>query len=393
LAAHGYVFRTRPMIDPVLALSVFAALAAVVAVLLWPRRGILVRLRRMSDLGERVLLEDALKHVYTCESIGRECTLESLAGRLEISRGRAADLLSLLAESRLIRNEAKGPRLTEAGRDSALRLVRTHRLWERYLADRTGVPAGEWHEEAERMEHTLSTEETDELAARLGHPAWDPHGDPIPTAGGELPSVERLTLAGAEEGRTFEIVHLEDEPREIYDTLLAEGLDLGARIEVVERSPRAVRVRARGQEWTLDNVVARNVTLRVLPEGASADAPVATLLDLRPGQRARVTGISPGCQGSQRRRLLDLGVVRGTEIEAAFRSAAGDPIAYRVRGALIALRREQATWIRVEPVEETPDGPSDEGDGSPARSAARTDRPDDARDTGAGADASSEEVA
>ena len=351
------------MIDPFLALSVFAALVVVGALLLWPRWGLIVRLRRMSHLGERVLLEDALKHVYTCESIGRECTLESLAGRLEISRGRAADLLSLLAEAKLIRNEARGPRLTDAGRDSALRLVRTHRLWERYLADRTGVPAGEWHEEAERMEHTLSPEEAEELAARLGHPAWDPHGDPIPTAGGELPSVERLTLAGADVGRTFEIVHLEDEPREIYDALLSDGFDLGARIEVVERSPRAVRIRARGREWTLDNVVARNVTVRGLPEGVSADAPVMTLLDVRPGERARVTGISPGCQGSQRRRLLDLGVVRGTEIEAAFRSAAGDPIAYRIRGALIALRREQAEWIRVQAVDDAPadGGPSDEG--------------------------------
>jgi DtxR family transcriptional regulator, Mn-dependent transcriptional regulator len=357
------------MIDPLLALSVFAALVAVGALLLWPRWGLVVRLRRMSHLGERVLREDALKHVYTCESIGRECTLESLAGRLEISRGRAADLLSLLAESRLIRNEERGPRLTDAGRDSALRLVRTHRLWERYLADRTGVPAGEWHEEAERMEHALSAAEADELAARLGHPAWDPHGDPIPTAGGDLPSVDRLTLAGAGVGRTFEIVHLEDEPREIYDALLSDGFDLGARIEVVERSSRAVRIRARGHEWTLDNVVARNVTVRALPEGVSADAPVMTLLDIGPGERARVVGISPGCQGSQRRRLLDLGVVRGTEIEAAFRSAAGDPIAYRVRDALIALRREQAAWIRVEPVEEaTGSEPSE--DGSSRRGAA-----------------------
>jgi len=338
------------MVDPLLALSAFAALVAIGALLSWPRGGLIARVRRLSRLSERVLLEDALKHVYTYESIGRDCSLESLAGRLEISRARAADLLSRLADSRLIRNEARGPRLTEAGRDSALRLVRTHRLWERYLADRTGVPAGEWHEEAERMEHALSAEQADDLAARLGHPAWDPHGDPIPTAGGQIPSVERLTLAGAAVGRTFEIVHLEDEPREIYDALLADGLDLGARIEVVERTASSVQVRSRGQQWALDNVVARNVTVRALPHGETADAAVSTLNDLRPGDVARVTGISPGCQGSQRRRLLDLGVVRGTEIEAAFHSAAGDPVAYKIRGALIALRREQAEWVRVEAI-------------------------------------------
>ncbi|MDA0329672.1 MAG: metal-dependent transcriptional regulator [Gemmatimonadetes bacterium] len=336
------------MVDPVLALSVFATLVLVAVLLFWPRLGLVMRLLRMSDHSEQVLLEDALKHVYTCESMGRECTLESLAGQLEVSTGRAAALHRRLAEAELIRSEEAGPRLTAAGRDSALRLVRSHRLWERYLADRTGVPPGEWHAEAERMEHALSVEETEVLAARLGHPAWDPHGDPIPTAGGHIPRTERLSLAGAEAGRTVEIVHLEDEPSEIYDALLEDGLDLGARLAVIERSDRDVKVRARGREWSIDVVIARNVTVRMLPKGESADTAVATLHDVRPGSEARVVGISPACQGSQRRRLLDLGVVRGTVIGAAFGSAAGDPVAYRIRGALIALRREQAEWIRVD---------------------------------------------
>jgi DtxR family Mn-dependent transcriptional regulator len=65
----------------------------------------------------------------------------------------------------------------------------------------------------------------------------------------------------------------------------------------------------------------------------------------------RVLDLSPACRGTQRRRLLDLGVVKGTEIEAELSSASGDPIAYRIRGALIGLRREQADWIRIERVE------------------------------------------
>ena len=336
------------MLDPTIALTVFGVLCVLSGLLVWPKWGVVARYRRLAHLSERVLLEDAVKHVYTCESIGRDVSLESLAGQLEVSTGRAADLLKLLADSLLVRNEASGPKLTDAGRNSALRLVRAHRLWERYLADRTGVPAGEWHAEAERMEHALSAEEAEALAARLGHPAWDPHGDPIPTAGGELPVVERLSLVSADVGRTFEIVHLEDEPRVIYDALLRDGLDLGTRLEVAERSDRGVRLRSHGRERTLDNIVCRNVTVRMLPEGERADAPVATLADLSPGESAQVVGISPACQGSQRRRLLDLGVVRGTEIEAVFSSASGDPIAYSIRGALIALRREQATWIRID---------------------------------------------
>lgn len=336
------------MVDPGLALLAFAGLAVVLAVLLWPRVGLVERVRRLSEMSERVLLEDALKHVYMRERMGRECSLESLAGRLEVSVARAAQLLTVLAESGMVRNEEAGPRLTDAGRDSAVRLVRTHRLWERYLADRTGVPAGEWHEQAERMEHTLSPAEVDELAARLGHPAWDPHGDPIPTSGGELPAVRPLSLAGAEAGTTVEVVHLEDEPREIYQALLAEGLGPGARLDVLEHTDEGVRVHARGRDWKLDNVMARNVTVRGLAPDVRADRHVRTLADLAPGESGRVAGISPACQGPQRRRLLDLGVVRGTTVEAVLQSVARDPVAYLIRGALIALRREQAEWIRIE---------------------------------------------
>jgi DtxR family Mn-dependent transcriptional regulator len=336
------------VVDPGLALLVFAGLLLLVAGLVWPRIGLVARFQRAARHTERVLLEDALKHVYTCESIGRPGTLESVAGQLEISTGKAADLLSRLAELGLVRSEESGPRLTEVGRDSALRLVRTHRLWERYLADRTGVPASEWHAEAEAKEHTLTPAETEALAARLGHPAWDPHGDPIPTTDGELPDVQRLTLAGVEPGRTVEIVHLEDEPREIFDALLSDGLGLGARVDVVERSDHRVLVRARGREWPLSGEVARNVSVRVLPADVSSDQPMQTLVDLERGEAGRVVDISPACQGSQRRRLLDMGIVPGTEIEPELVSAAGDPVAYRIRGALVALRREQAAWIRVE---------------------------------------------
>ncbi len=86
---------------------------------------------------------------------------------------------------------AEGFVLTDQGREYALHIVRTHRLLERYLADRTGVLPEDWHGEAERREHKLSPEDRESLAARLGHPLYDPHGDPIPTAAGELPAADR----------------------------------------------------------------------------------------------------------------------------------------------------------------------------------------------------------
>ena len=343
----------KNMTDPVLALLVFALLAAAVVGLFWPAGGLVGRIRRLTDLDERVRLEDAIKHIYRCQRTRQRCSLDSLAGRLGVSRARAATLISRLAELRLVRTPASGPALTADGERSAVQIVRTHRMWERYLADRTGVPAGEWHAEAERMEHSLSAAQVDALDARLGHPVWDPHGDPIPTPAGEMPPEPGFGLPGAEPGRTVEVLHLEDEPREIYDALLESGLSLGARLEIVERTDRAIRLRSHGRTRDLDPVTADNVTVRYLAEDEAADTtPTTTLLDAPAGRTVRVASISRACQGAQRRRLLDLGLVPGTAVTPELTSAAGDPVAYRIRGALIALRRTQAGLIWIEP----PDG-------------------------------------
>lgn len=336
------------MLEPGPALLLFAALVAVIALLAWPRHGLVPRLVRRLQLGERVQFEDALKHVFTCQQAGQTCSLESLAGQLGTSTARAASLLSRLAERGWIRTGGGGPVLTGPGKELALRLVRTHRLWERYLADRTGIPAGEWHDHAERMEHSLSQEQADALESRLGHPRWDPHGDPIPTSGGDIPPLAGVGLVETAAGEKVEIVHLEDEPREIYDALVNKGLALGRRLEVVERTDRALRVRAGGREWTLDPVSASNITVRHLADTEGVEPERPTLLAARLGETVRVLAISPACHGPQRRRLLDLGVIRGTEITPELASAAGDPVAYRIRGALIALRREQAAWIQIE---------------------------------------------
>jgi DtxR family Mn-dependent transcriptional regulator len=337
--------------DPGRALLFFGALVAVLSLLFWPHAGLVSHFLRLRRLDERVRIEDALKHVYMCERKGQACTLESLAGQLEVSTTRAAAILTHLTNLDLVEAGGAQPTLTDDGRASALRVVRTHRMWERYLADRTGVPAGEWHDEAERVEHTLSAEAVADLERSLGHPRWDPHGDPIPTAEGDIPPLRGHALLQADVGTVVEVVHLEDEPRAIYDTLLAHGLAPGGRLEILDLSPRRVRVRTGGREWDVDAVSARNVTVRALPSGERADEALETLVDVGAGEAVRVVGLASSCQGTQRRRLLDLGVVRGTEITPELVAAAGDPVAYRIRGALIALRREQASWVGIERIQ------------------------------------------
>ena len=339
------------MPDPAFALLVFVALAVLCAAIFWPGIGIVSRLRRVARLSERVRMEDVLKQLYKLEYDRLPATADSVAGGVQISRNQSIRLLQRLEEKQLVTAGAARFRLTEPGRAQALHIVRTHRLWERFLADRTATPPEAWHEQAETREHLLSAAEADDLAVALGHPVYDPHGDPIPTAAGEMPARTGMPLSALRPGERAVITHLEDEPEEIYRELVGLGLGLMTPVERLDGEAGRVRFRSGEDRYEISGALARNVTVEPSAEAIGATW-TRTLADIGPGDSATVVGISPRCRGPARRRLLDLGVVPGTVIHARIRSAAGDPVAYDIRGALVALRREQATHIQVDGSEE-----------------------------------------
>jgi DtxR family Mn-dependent transcriptional regulator len=332
--------------DPWTALAVFGLLAVVVAVLGWPRVGVLARYRAMRRATARVRLEDGLKHLYTCESGGHPATVDSVAGALGLSRGSAVELVRQLERLDLVHHRGGDLVLTRPGREYALRMVRTHRLWERYLADRTGTSPLEWHREAERLEHGLSGEQVEGLAARMGHPLYDPHGDPIPTAAGVLPPARGVPLTRVSAGSLVRVVHIEDEPEEVFQSLHRSGIGLDTRVRVLDAGPRSVALQVEGRPVTLELLTARNLTVEPVADGDD-EGDTERLDILRPGEEAEVVRLSGVVQGSQRRRLLDLGIVPGTVVRAELASASGDPVAYRIRGAVIALRKRQAREILI----------------------------------------------
>ncbi len=346
------------MLRPEVALLVFLSVVLAAAAVLWPRRGLAARLLALRRYTERVRIEDALKHLYNCEYASHPCGVESLAGVLEVPRNVAVRLFARMEARGLGVLAGQDLRLTEAGRTYALHVLRSHRLWERYLADETGVRPSEWHDHADVREHRMTPADAAALAARLGHPRYDPHGDPIPAPDGAMPPASGVALTELGVGELAVIVHLEDEPREVYERLERAGLGPRMRVEVLPSSPGAVRFRCGGREHELEPMVARSVTVEPLPPESVRESGIVTLAALRPDQAARVVRLSAACRGPQRRRLLDLGVVPGTQIVAKLRSVSGDPVAYEIRGALIALRRDQAEWIQVrrEPVAEAAAG-------------------------------------
>jgi len=343
------------MPEPLLYLLAFALVTAIGLLLFWPERGLFPRWQRARQITERVLIEDALKHIHEGEMMGHRLTLQSVAGALHTTANDTADLLSQMAERNLLEIEGDGFRLTPAGRDYALHIIRAHRLWERYLADETGFAESEWHDQAERFEHLLSLADADALAAQLGRPTHDPHGDPIPTTDGELVPHGGQPLTAMAVDEPVRIVHLEDEPATVYAQLVAEGLHPGMEARLTEVSPHRVCFWADGDDHVLAPIVAANISVLPLPpmeQETEPGGPCERLTCLEPGEKGEVTGISRACRGPERRRLMDLGVLPGTVIEAEMRSPSGDPTAYRIRGAIIALRREQASLINITRQEE-----------------------------------------
>ena len=336
------------MIDPALALIIALGLAAAAVLLLWPVRGLLWRWMRGLRATERVLIEDALKHLFDFEYKERVANVQSLSGALAVSGNRAVELLRRLQEQELVGVEGDGYRLTPEGRKYALRVVRIHRLWERYLAEETGLGPDAWHSEAEVREHTTSPEEAEELAVSLGHPRFDPHGDPIPTAGGDIAPLQGRPLTELAVGELAEIVHVEDEPDAVYAQLVAEGLFPGMRVRVIESGPRRIAFEADAEEHVLAPILAANLSVLPLPREEEMHGPFTPLSSLDLGERARVVALSPVLRGAERRRMLDLGLIPGTEVTAEIRSPGGDPTGYRIRGAVIALRRDQADQVRIE---------------------------------------------
>jgi DtxR family Mn-dependent transcriptional regulator len=340
------------MSDPLSALLIGIGVLAVTSFLFWPGSGQVWKLQKRQELTEKVLIEDTLKYIFKCERNQKSCTLESLAGALSTTAGRASEILALTQSKGLLEMSENTFRLTEAGRQTATQIVRAHRLWERYLADTTGFTESDWHSQAERLEHKLSEEELDRISASLGYPTHDPHGDPIPNRWGELIHHGGIPLSDLPVQTPARIVHIEDEPDVIYAQIVAEDLHPQMILEVDEATTNRVRFWSDDREHVLAPIVAANISVVPLVDENNIPASVGVPLDtLQPGQAGLVTEISSLSRGVERRRLLDLGIIPGTEISVELVNPGGDPTAYRIRGTVIALRSAQARLIRVAPLE------------------------------------------
>jgi DtxR family Mn-dependent transcriptional regulator len=188
-------------------------------------------------------VENYLKTIYLIASRsggGEAVGTGEIAAALSVSPGTVTGMLKTLSEADLATyTPYEGARLTPAGQRLALKVLRRHRLVELFLAQTLGMAWDEVHEEAEHIEHAVSERLIDRIEAFLGHPAVDPHGDPIPRADGSLPEPSGVPLAQLPGGQRFRITRVVDQDPAFLRYLSECGLDLGAEGLLSENRPEA----------------------------------------------------------------------------------------------------------------------------------------------------------
>jgi DtxR family Mn-dependent transcriptional regulator len=310
-------------------------------------------LRQRQRKAERAFWEDVLRQVLLMNQDQRPVSEEALAGALGRPVPAIRRVLLKMAEHGLFEGDLPHLRLSTAGQRWALHVLRAHRLWESYLADEAGLPMNRLHRQAELAEHRLSARDLEALDAHLGHPTEDPHGDPIPSPEGIVRPTEGKLLAHWEGGDRARVIHVEDEPSEIFQQLVAKGVLPGVHLQLVAARAEGLEVEVDGRPEFLPADLLANIDIDQEAPDWMRDPRVIRLSELETGTTGEVVALSDAIRGFSRRRLMDFGVTRGALVSPVLDNPFRDPRAFRVRGTMIGIRKEQADQIWVRPQEAT----------------------------------------
>jgi DtxR family transcriptional regulator, Mn-dependent transcriptional regulator len=185
-------------------------------------------------------IEDYAKAIYALQQRGESGSVATndLAARLGVTAGSASAMIKKLAEKGFVEHVPyHGVQLTPKGERVALEVMRHHRLLELYLSEYLGVPWDRVHAEADALEHVLSEDLEARIAAKLGNPTHDPHGDPIPAADLSIEEGQTWSLADLVPGQRGRFVRVSDSDPAMLRYLDERGVRLGAEFEVIDRQP------------------------------------------------------------------------------------------------------------------------------------------------------------
>lgn len=213
-------------------------------------------------------IEDYLKIIYKLQREEQSVTTNAVAERMGVAAPSASNMIKKLAGLRLVEHTPyRGVVLTSGGEKIALEVIRHHRLLELYLSQHLGVRLDRLHEEAERLEHVISEDLEEKIAAALGEPTRDPHGDPIPSREGILDDRSYPLLADLDAGERAVIVRVSDRDPRILNYLAVEGLLPGTRVQIMDvAEDGSMRLRAGEAEAQVPRLLAEAVYVAAAEE-------------------------------------------------------------------------------------------------------------------------------
>lgn len=209
--------------------------------------------------------ENYIKAIYVIQhkNDSGEVSVNEIAERLNTRPATVTDMLKKLSEKMLVHYEKyKKVQLTDSGEKIALSILRKHRLWETFLCDKLNFSWDEVHEVAEQLEHIQSSKLIDRMDEFLGFPQYDPHGDPIPKANGELPPSRAIPLNELPENTQGKIVAVRDTSTAFLQQLERFNVEIGTKLTITERMPydRSIWVKNEaGESFQLSEKIAINL--------------------------------------------------------------------------------------------------------------------------------------
>lgn len=180
--------------------------------------------------------ENYIKAIYHLQLADGTVSTNELAAELNTKAASVTDMLKKLSAKKLLSYEKyRGVRLSTDGRKLALAIVRKHRLWEYFLVNTLQFGWDEVHEVAEELEHITSKKLVEKLDAFLGHPKFDPHGDPIPDSQGKMAVLQQINLIDLPINQTAEVSGVGSQSTELLELLKHKHLGMGTRLEIKKK--------------------------------------------------------------------------------------------------------------------------------------------------------------
>lgn len=210
--------------------------------------------------------ENYIKVIYHLSLVSpKGVNTNAIAGMLDTKASSVTDMMKRLSDKDLVSYQKyQGVTLTDKGLHSAKMIVRKHRLWEVFLVDKLGFSWDEVHEIAEELEHIQSEKLINKLDAFLEFPDFDPHGDPIPNADGEIKKMQKRILFDIQLNDMVKCVGVKDSSVEFLQFLDKKGISLGTNITILEKEnfDETLKIKVQEKTLTISNKIAKNLYVK-----------------------------------------------------------------------------------------------------------------------------------